>query len=251
MVKVRKDLTGQKFGRLTVVKQSEDFSNGDRMVAGWYVFCECNPTHIFSVRQKDLKSGHTKSCGCLVSDNARIVGKLNDGSNQKKYNTYNLTGEYGIGYTLKGEEFYFDLEDYDKIKNYCWHIDDKGYVVSQNNKIPFYMHRFILNVTDENIVVDHIYHNKNDNRKSQIRLCNNAENCRNAIAGKNNSSGVVGVHFNQERNKWESTIKVNRKGIMLGRFDNIEDAIQCRLEAQDYYFGEFSNKENGKDYLAK
>ena len=37
----------------------------------------------------------------------------------KKYNTYDLSGEYGIGYTSKGEEFYFDLDDYDKIKDYC------------------------------------------------------------------------------------------------------------------------------------
>lgn len=32
-------------------------------------------------------------------------------------NTYDLSGEYGIGYTTKGEEFWFDLEDYDKIKS--------------------------------------------------------------------------------------------------------------------------------------
>lgn len=249
MVKTKEDLTGCKFGKLTVVKQSEDFIDGNRKIAGWYVFCECNPDNIFRVRQKDLKRGHTKSCGCIKSENARIVGKLNDGSNQRKYNTYDLSGEYGVGYTLKGEEFYFDLEDYDKIKNYCWHIDERGYVVTQTNKTSIFMHRLVLNVTDRNILVDHIFHNTNDNRKSQLRLCNNTENCRNVTVGKNNKSGVVGVRFNEERHKWEAKIKVNRKDINLGRFDKMEDAIKCRLEAQDYYFGEFSNKENGKDYL--
>ena len=250
MVKVKEDLTGRKFGRLTVVKQSEDFPNGKRKAAGWYVFCECNPDNIFRVRQSDLKNGHTRSCGCLLSENARIVGKLNDGSKHKKYNTYNLSGEYGIGYTLKGEEFYFDLEDYDKIKNYCWMINDNGYVVTRINKNFVFMHRFILNLTDKDVVVDHIYHNKTDNRKSQLRTCSNTENSRNATIGKNNKSGVVGVYFNKEKGKWEATIKVNRKTIYLGRFENIEDAVKCRLEAQDKYFGDFSNKENGKDYLA-
>lgn len=41
------------------------------------------------------------------------------GKKNKRYNRYDLTGEYGIGYTNQGVEFYFDLEDYDKIKEYC------------------------------------------------------------------------------------------------------------------------------------
>ena len=249
MVKTKENLAGQNFGKLTVVEQSEDFIDGNRKIAGWYVFCECNPDNIFRVRQKDLKNKHTKSCGCIKSENAKIVGKLNDGSKNKKYNTYDLSGDYGIGYTIKGEEFYFDLEDYDLIKNYCWHIDERGYVVSQYKKNPIYMHRLILNIIDSNILVDHIYHNTNDNRKSKLRTCNNAENCRNSTVGKNNKSGVVGVKFNKEKHKWEATIKVNRKPIYLGRFDDIKDAIICRLEAQNNYFGEFSNKENGRNIL--
>ena len=44
----------------------------------------------------------------------------------KKYNKYDLSGEYGIGWTSNtNQEFYFDLEDYDKIKDYCW-IYNKG-----------------------------------------------------------------------------------------------------------------------------
>ena len=246
MVKTKENLTGRKFGRLTVIKQSEDFISGGKKIAGWYVFCDCNPNNIFRVRQKDLKRGHTQSCGCLVSENAKIVGKLNDGSKQKKYNKYDLSNGYGIGYTTKGEEFYFDLEDYDKIKNFCWRINEDGYVVSQKNKTSIYMHRLILNIVDADVFVDHIYHNKNDNRKSQLRICSNTENCRNTTIGKNNKSGVVGVRFNEEKQKWESYIKVNKKTIYLGRFDSINEAIECRLEAQNNYFGEFSNKENGK-----
>ena len=38
----------------------------------------------------------------------------------RKENIYDLSGEFGIGYcTNTGSPFYFDLEDYNKIKNYC------------------------------------------------------------------------------------------------------------------------------------
>lgn len=47
----------------------------------------------------------------------------------KKYNRYDLNlkdehGLYGVGYCFNtGHEFYFDMDDYDKIKDYCWSED--------------------------------------------------------------------------------------------------------------------------------
>jgi hypothetical protein len=39
----------------------------------------------------------------------------------KKFNQYDLSGSYGIGYCSNtNNPFYFDLEDYDLIKDYCW-----------------------------------------------------------------------------------------------------------------------------------
>lgn len=52
MVKTKQNLVGMKFGRLTVVSQSEDFIDCGRKIAGWNVFCECNSDKIFPVRQK-------------------------------------------------------------------------------------------------------------------------------------------------------------------------------------------------------
>ena len=244
MVKTKEDLTGKKFGRLTVVNQADDFISGGRKVAAWNVFCSCNPNRIFAVRQKDLKSHHTQSCGCIVSEFAkRTLQKINSTEHKRKYNTYDLTGTFGIGYTSKGEEFYFDLEDYNLIKNYCWHIDQDGYVTANgDDHRSIRMHRLILGLTDRKVVVDHIYHIKYDNRKSQIRTCSNTENCRNALLSKNNSSGITGVHFDSEKQKLVATIKVNRKTIFLGRFNTIEEAASCRKEAQDKYFGDFSCK---------
>ena len=117
-------------------------------------------------------------------------------------------------------------------------------VANSGDNHPIRMHRLILGLTDRDIIVDHIYHVKHDNRKSQIRICTNTESCRNASLSKNNSSGVTGVHFDNEKQKWAATIKVNRKTIFLGRFNTIEEATICRKKAQDKYFGDFSFKTN-------
>lgn len=58
------DLTGQKFGRLTVLNkaQSKKFPCGQAMSQ---YLCECDCGQQIVVLVSNLKSGHTKSCGCL------------------------------------------------------------------------------------------------------------------------------------------------------------------------------------------
>lgn len=64
MVKVKNDLTGKKFGRLTVLKQVEDHvSIGGNHTAKWLCECECGNT--VEVVGTKLTSNHTKSCGCF------------------------------------------------------------------------------------------------------------------------------------------------------------------------------------------
>lgn len=52
------DLTGQKFGRLTVIKRAENQNSHTR----WVCDCECGNSVI--AKGIHLKSGHTQSCGC-------------------------------------------------------------------------------------------------------------------------------------------------------------------------------------------
>ena len=61
------DLTGQRFGRLTVVERAPDqvLSNGKHIVR-WTCSCDCgNETAVLG---ENLRYGHTKSCGCLRAD---------------------------------------------------------------------------------------------------------------------------------------------------------------------------------------
>lgn len=234
------DLTGQKFNRLTVIKRADNIGKH----TAWYCNCDCGSTNVIVVGD-NLKNNKVKSCGCLKREKSAENGRKKAGVpniKNKKYNTYDLESEeYGVGYTLKGKVFYFDKEDYELIKDYCWWINDSGYVVtSLNNNKKIRMHRLIMGDVDKNIRIDHINHNTLDNRKCNLREVTNAENLRNGKLRKTNKSGVVGVFFDKTRNKWIASITVDYKNIYLGRYDCIEDAIKARKEAEEKYFGEYS-----------
>jgi len=53
---------------------------------------------------------------------------------------------------------------------------------------------------------------------------------------KNNTSGVKGVSWIKESQKWKTVIKFQGKVIQLGRFEDIEDAIKARQKAEEKYF---------------
>ena len=229
------DLTGQKFGRLTVIERAEDYvmPSGYR-ASKWLCQCDCGNTTV--VLGKNLtKNNGTKSCGCFVKENMSKI--------KKRYNTYDLTGEFGIGYTSKNEEFWFDLEDYDSIKDYCWYKDKKGYIVSTDSKTrkTILFHRIITNCPDE-FMPDHIHgkETRYDNRKSNLRIVTRQQNGMNSALSENNTSGVTGVKWHGRDNIWEACITVNYKKIYLGRYNKFDDAVKARKEAEEKYFGEYS-----------
>ena len=60
------DLTGQKFGRLTVIERAPDYiSPKGYKVAQWRCKCNCEEQNEAIASTHSLKSEHTKSCGCL------------------------------------------------------------------------------------------------------------------------------------------------------------------------------------------
>lgn len=236
------DMTGQKFGKLTVICRTEDHvqPNGAKSVM-WLCKCDCGNEVVTS--GISLRKKLTQSCGCFHKECATNQGRKN-----KKYNTYDLSGEFGIGYTSKGEEFYFDLEDYDKIKDYCWFINDDGYVIGNNNMTRKLVrfHRLILPVTEKE-QVDHIKHKTNDNRKSQLRIVTNAQNSMNRVKQPNNTSGVTGVYWDSNKQRWCAEIIINQKKIYLGVYSNFDDAVNARKKAEKKYFGEYSYDNSMKE----
>jgi len=225
-----KNLVGYTFGRLYVESIKGKTKDNKR-----YIYhCKCICGNDCDVLGELLSSGKTKSCGCLRKE---TTSKRN-----KKYNTYDLSGSYGIGYTSKGEEFYFDLEDYEKIKEYCW-LYSNGYVISNlylgnSNSKCVTLSRLLMEAP-EGYVVDHINHDKRDNRKINLRIVTVSQNGMNMIPPQDKEYECRGIEYNSKVEKWVSRITVNNKRISLGYFNILEDAITTRKEAEEKYYGEY------------
>ena len=89
-------------------------------------------------------------------------------------------------------------------------------------------------------VVDHINHNRADNRKVNLRKATQSQNMRNVRVKSNNTSGFVGVCWNKNKRKWFARITVDKCEKCLGYFDNIKDAVIARKIAEEKYFKDFS-----------
>lgn len=238
MVKVKEDLTGRVFGRLTVLEQAEDYVKPNGVhCAMWRCLCS-NDGNIVEVRGSALKNGATISCGCYRNETAAILAK----ENFSKPNIYDLTGEYGICYLYDGSECLFDKEDFDKIKDLTWGSDGNGYAFARTGDrkdiIRIKMHRLIMDAPD-GLDVDHINHNTLDNRKCNLRICTRSQNNTNKIKRHNNTSGVIGVSL-YRNSKWRADISINKKQVCLGYFANKDDAIRARLNAEAKYYREYS-----------
>lgn len=185
------------------------------------------------------------SCGCLAKERSSISSLNRHKCNRSKYD---LSGDYGIGYTYDGCEFYFDKEDYEIIKDYNWFRNDQFYFLARinigNSKIKIIrLHRLIMNVNfDDQIEIDHIHgiKSRNDNRKSNLRFATHTQNNVNKGVMKRSTSGYTGVNFFKPISKWRARITVNKNTIELGYFDDIKDAIKARKEAENKYFGLWS-----------
>ena len=77
------DLTGKRFGRLTVIRKAEDFSNGNHTHHKWVCKCDCGKEKIVS--GESLRNGSSKSCGCLFLEKTR----KHCGSHEKLYYVWN------------------------------------------------------------------------------------------------------------------------------------------------------------------
>ena len=235
---------GDKFGMLTVVEQGEDYisPNGSKDKR-WYCLCDCGNPNKKLVRDTNLKHNHVKSCGCLKGKFLKEY--------YKNKNEYIFNKDYCECVLSNNKHAKIDIEDYDLLKNFGWYDNGIGYVrtgVTLNGNFKrFYMHDFIMGCINEKYdfvndkyVVDHINHDTYDNRKKNLRVITQSQNIMNSKLQKNNKSGISGVYFDDDYKKWMARITKNREVILLGSFENYNDAVEARRSAEEKYFGEYS-----------
>ena len=149
----------KKFNKLKVIK----FDHKGKYNEKYYLFeCDCGNKKVINFQ--NVKTGKTKSCGCNYKE---ILGKL-----KTKVNKYIIKKDYIIGYsTNTNNKFYIDKENYEKIKDISWYEANNGYMChKEKNKKVILLHRYIMNNPEG--IVDHINHNKRDNRKDNLRIVN-------------------------------------------------------------------------------
>lgn len=84
--------------------------------------------------------------------------------------------------------------------------------------------------------IDHVNNIKNDNRIENLRVCTHSENQCNTKPKNLHKN----VSFYKKTKKWQVQIKVNKKTLHFGYFDNLELADLVAHEARDLYHGKFA-----------
>lgn len=139
-----------------------------------------------------------------------------------------------------------DKEDMEKCSKLTWHYaknKDSKYIQTRIKGKMIKLHRYIMNMNNSNLVVDHINRNPLDNRKSNLRICSYKENSFNKSIRVDNTSGIPGVSFHKTNKKWRAKIKYNNLTIHLGYFEDINEALINRRVAEEILFGEYSPNE--------
>lgn len=129
----------------------------------------------------------------------------------------------------QGKYAIVDDADFDNLNKVKWFFD--GNYAARKSPKKVYMHRLINN-TPKDMETDHINRNKLDNRRSNLRSVNRAINSQNNSARSDNKSGVPGVFWRKDKQKW--SVYINRFGVRkyLGHHQNLSDAIKIRYSAE-------------------
>ena len=142
-------------------------------------------------------------------------------------------------YNIKHKEIArakIDKEDLNKVKNYKWHLfKSKGYVNHSGyiNKIQknIRLHQLILG-KKQGFIIDHINHDKLDNRKKNLRFVTYNQNQWNRKA--------KGYDWHKKNKCWVVRITRFSKVYHIGCYKTENEAIKVRKKCEKQFFGEFA-----------
>jgi hypothetical protein len=134
-----------------------------------------------------------------------------------------------------------DDEDYDYLAQWCWRLNSHGYAIRsfklEGRTRYLNMHRIILDA-QRGQFVDHIDHNRLNNRRANLRFVTAQENQRHRRTFSNNSTGYKGVSF--MHNQWHVRLGLDGQMVHLGFFDDLQVAAQVYDAVARRVFGEFT-----------
>jgi hypothetical protein len=135
---------------------------------------------------------------------------------------------------------YVSKEDYEILNKYNFSKTNKGYCVGYiNKKSGQLIHRYIIidilkNNINSKVYIDHINNNKLDNRRENLRLVTPSENVRNRKKQENLTSKYMGVSWNSNSKKWNTSILIEKK-TLYASYDKEEHAAhQYNIWLKEY-----------------
>ena len=206
------EMASKKFNKLTVLHEVGRTKNGRFL---W--MCECDCGNHTTVDGVNLRSGKTKSCGCLVAEKVKerntkhglsknpaysVWKEIRKRTNNPNHKNYSLYGGRGITIDKRWNNFASFLQDMGErpsAKHSIDRVDSDG------------------NYTKEN-----------------CRWATQSVQVRNRRARASSNTGVQGV--TKLGNKYVVRIGFNYKEKQIGTYDFLEDAIFARKEAESKYW---------------
>lgn len=217
------DLTGQVFGRLTVVEQGVKNRHGNIM---WRCVCECGNKTLTSTA--DLKSGSSRSCGCL-----------------RKQRTAEVKTKHGLSGTALYGAWKNAINRTTNPRNKYWKdYGGRGITVCDEWKKDYM--NFHVDMSES--WARGLWLDREDVNGNYCK-----ENCRwvtPPMQGHNKrketgcSSAYIGLYFNKERGKFQAQIKIGGKQVCLGRFTSELEGATVYDDYSEELYGDRPNKTN-------
>jgi len=130
-----------------------------------------------------------------------------------------------------------------KVGKIAGFTDSNGYLIIRIKETNYYSHRLVWLLIYGKFpsVIDHINGIKNDNRLCNLRECTLQQNQWNHKNYSTNTSGIKGVSWNTNSQKWKVSIRTEIGRIHLGYFKLLDDAKSVMIEARNKYHKEYAN----------
>lgn len=126
-----------------------------------------------------------------------------------------IVDEKSVELVLRSNKFGFnvivDVNDYEMIKFYNVSVDTLGYAHISVATKKYLLHRYLLNVVDPSILIDHIDGNPSNCKRDNLRISTALENSRNKKKHKSASSIYYGVHKITKTGGYGASVKILQK----------------------------------------
>lgn len=206
----KRDLTGQRFGKLTVLRRADAPQDGKSAGDRWLCRCDCGGEA--TVLGANLVRGHTKSCGCL---------KEND-----------LTGQHIGALTVLGRSDKYAKRGKRRVRLWECRCDCGATTYKATDTLTAGVENSCAECAQKRNAA---CARDNAGFVAGTQLCK----IRDLRPTAANTSGCRGVSFNKRTARWEAVIIFRQKRTRLGSYKRFEDAVEVRKKAEQRIFGEF------------